>query len=693
MMRTFFTIIFILALTLNISANGVGIINTKDALYLTLRYSDVEVQVENQVAVIKTTQLFENLQGKDQKVKYAFPMPEDGSATQLRYRVEGQWYIANFSAIEPDTSLPSPDGEIDPDLEQYLGETPLFYNINETVRKDSTLLVELTYVQLLPYEFGIVTFTYLNDYSLIQNDLIFRMSLDFYLNSDRTVNNIELIDLEAQSVDINGRDAELHFATYETMPDFNYRIDYELSSAELGLFDMSTSIADSLVPDSYGTGFFTFIAEPDPEETIINKVFTLIVDRSGSMSGDKIKQARDAALFIVENLNEGDLFNIIDFSTEVEDFRRSHVAYTPENESAALGYITNFQATGGTNISGAFETAIPQFSVANDSTANIIIFFTDGMPTVGLTQPQDILDKVSTLVNQNETEVMIFTFGIGNDTNRQLLTLLATENNGLAEFLGNDELEERITNFYLTIRNPVLLNTQMSFSPEIVNETYPVDLPNLYIGRQLIISGRYTEAVPVTVSLAGEAFGKDVEYQYVMNLSDSTVEKNKFLTKIWAKLKIEELLIQYYSLDENDPMLENLREEIVDVSLSYGVLSPFTSFSGSDPTALEEEFYTSPQEKLPFAYELIGNYPNPFNPETTIAFEVHSNLHKIVTVKIYNNLGQIVRILYVNVNGRGHYQVLWDGLLSSGLPATSGQYFYMIDFGDGLLAGKMTLMR
>jgi flagellar hook assembly protein FlgD len=64
-----------------------------------------------------------------------------------------------------------------------------------------------------------------------------------------------------------------------------------------------------------------------------------------------------------------------------------------------------------------------------------------------------------------------------------------------------------------------------------------------------------------------------------------------------------------------------------------------------------------------------------------------------VTVKIYNNLGQIVRILYVSVNGKGQYQVLWDGLLSSGLPATSGQYFYIVDFGDGFLAGKMTLMK
>ncbi len=692
-MKTLSTILIVLALAINLMGNGVAVTDAKNAYYLTLKQSDIDVTIDNQVATVVTRQVFKNELGTDKKVKYAFPMPEDASATELKYQVDDQWYLAKFSALEPDTTLPSQGGEVHPNLEQYLGETPLYYNLTETIRKDSLLIVELTYVQLLPYKLGIVELFYPNDYHLIQSSIIGKMTFDCYLTSDRTINRLELIGLEPESINVNTHSADVHFITYEVTAGFNYNVEYELSLDELGLFDMSTSIADSLVPDDYGSGFFTFIAEPDPGENVIEKVFTLIIDRSGSMSGEKIIQARDAASFIVENLNEGDRFNIVDFATDVRTFRSEHVDFTPSNQSAALSYISGLNATGGTNISGSFGVAIPQFSTANDTTANIIIFFTDGQATAGITDTQGILDHVTSLVNANQTEVMIFTFGIGYDANAQLLTLLATENLGLAEFLGNDELEERISEFYLTIRNPVLLNTEMTFSPQVFQEIYPQKLPNLYIGQQMIVSGRYTEAVPVTVTLSGEAFGQPVEYQYEMNPADSTIDKNKFLTKIWAKQKIEDLLIEYYKLEENSPEALFIHEEIVGISLNYGVLTPFTSFSGSDPTGLEEDLSIAESREHPQAYELLGNYPNPFNPVTTISFRVNTNLHGIVHLKIYNSLGQIIRIMTMTINGPGIYQIAWDGLIDSGSTATSGNYFYIIDFGEGLLAGKMTLMR
>jgi hypothetical protein len=165
-----------------------------------------------------------------------------------------------------------------------------------------------------------------------------------------------------------------------------------------------------------------------------------------------------------------------------------------------------------------------------------------------------------------------------------------------------------------------------------------------------------------------------------------------FLTKIWAKRKIEDLLIEYYS-EEDDARLETLHTEIVTISMAYGVLSPFTSFSGSDLTSLEENIYPNEASNQPIAYKLLGNYPNPFNPSTTIKFQVNSNVHKMITLKIYNNLGQMVRILVIHVRGVGIYEVYWDGLLQSGLTASSGNYFYILDFEYGLLAGKMTLMK
>ncbi|NJM17060.1 MAG: VWA domain-containing protein [Bacteroidales bacterium] len=115
--------------------------------------------------------------------------------------------------------------------------------------------------------------------------------------------------------------------------------------------------------DGLGRGFFTFIVEPDPSESVdvINKVFTLIIDRSGSMLGDKMEQAKGASKFIAENLNPGDMFNIVSFSSNVTSFKPAHVEFTAGHLTEAIEYINSLTAEGSTNISGAFDVAIPHF--------------------------------------------------------------------------------------------------------------------------------------------------------------------------------------------------------------------------------------------------------------------------------------------------------------------------------------------
>ena len=438
-----------------------------------------------------------------------------------------------------------------------------------------------------------------------------------------------------------------------------------------------------------------FVAEPDPSESadVIDKVFTLIIDRSGSMSGNKIVQARNAAEFIVRHLNEGDKFNIIDFASEVSSFRTEHVDFNSANESAALSYISNLNANGMTNISGAFSTTIPQFNTAPDGTADIIIFFTDGEATAEITDTEGILNHVKNLITQYERNITIFTFGIGDYVNEQLLTLLAAQNNGLAEFLGNDELEEVITQFYLKIRNPVLLNTEVNFSPDVVSEVYPAPLPSLYKGQQMIVAGRYNEAGDVDVILSGKAFGQPVEYQYRLSLADSSLEKYQFLPKVWAKKKIEFLLVQYYSLDPGSEEAENIKNLIIEISIAYGVITEFTSFVGGDVTSAEEANSNRNHETSLEGYKLLGNYPNPFNPSTTIRFLVGKDFSQLVKIRIYNSIGELIRTLYINVNGEGIYEVVWDGKLENGSTAPSDIYIYVVDIGNILLSNKMILMK
>ncbi|CAN5597011.1 hypothetical protein BH10BAC5_BH10BAC5_28200 [soil metagenome] len=681
----FFALILITAT--NVFSNGVAVYNAQTGSYLKLLRTETSVSVEIQVGQVVTTQTFQNLSGADRLTSFAFPLPEGASATGLRWKVNGIWYVASITSQPQDSTLPG-GGTITPNLKTYLGKTPLIFAIPQQVKKDSTLIVELSYVQFLTYDLGNVEFNFKGDYRLIQSTSILFQQMEFTLTSPRTIDSIRLVSTHPLIVLTNNGHNAYVLSQIETgVADKDYKIRYSLNQTQLGLYSFSSRIPDSQLPDSLG-GFFMFLAEPDAGTSTqtIKKVFTLILDKSGSMLGTKIQQAKDAANFIVNNLNPGDKFNIVDFETNVYSFRSQHVSYTPQSRDSALAYINNIVANGSTNISGAFSTAVPQFAVANDSTANIIIFFTDGQPTVGITDITQLTAHIHNLIVSNESKIFLFSFGIGTDVNQQLLTLISAQNNGLSQFLLDTELYSSISSFYLHIRNPVLLNTQIAFNPNNVTEVYPSPLPNLYKGQQMIVTGRYLQTGNVNVTLSGTAFNHPVSYPYSFNRSDTAVQQYQFLTKIWAKQKIENLLIQYYALNPISPAAIAIKNKIIQISQQYGVISPFTSF-GSGITSI-----TGPKETvnelLPGAYGLIGNYPNPFNPTTNIKFYVNANLHKIISIKIYNSLGQLIKIMQVNVNGRGEYEVQWNAL-----DEPSGLYFYLIDFGDQKFAGKMMLVK
>ncbi|HMS35511.1 MAG TPA: VWA domain-containing protein [Ignavibacteria bacterium] len=685
-MKKIFTLFYFLLLISNANSNGVGVVNASLGTYLKLTGTKIETSVQLQISITKTSQLFLNNLGSDKTVAYAFPLPEGASGIGLKWKLNGDWHTAQISPTPQDTSLPG--GTMNTNLRNYLGAKPMFFTIPDQVKRDSTLIVEMTYVQFLKYDFGSVFYNYRNDYRLIQNQTVEYQELLFNLASPRTIDSIRLVSSNPliQIVN-NGNSATVISNQYSAVPSVDFIIKYSLNLSELGLYSYSTMIPDTLLPDTLG-GFFMFIAEPNSGATadIIKKVFTLVLDRSGSMSGTKIIQAKNAASFIVNNLNAGDKFNIIDFETYVYQFRNRHVLYTPQSRDSALQYVSNISASGSTNISGAFSNAVPQFNAANDSTANIIIFLTDGMPTVGITERTALLNHVHNLITSTETEIFLYSFGIGTDVDQQLLTLMSSQNNGYAEFLLNDELESRITNFYLRIKNPVLLSPTITFSSPYINNIYPDPLPNLYIGQQMIVAGRYTQTGPLTVTLSGRAFNQPVSYQYNFNRNDSADSRYQFLTKVWAKQKIENMLIQYYSLNPASPEAIALKQQIIELSIAYGVISPFTSFGNPNAITGPEEVVT--ENSIPEGYKLLSNYPNPFNPQTTIKFIVEKNYSGIALIKIYNSAGILVDIAELFINGKGIYEFVWKAE-----NFTSGVYFYSVNFGDRILFSKMLLLK
>jgi hypothetical protein len=257
-------------------------------------------------------------------------------------------------------------------------------------------------------------------------------------------------------------------------------------------------------------------------------------------------------------------------------FRPDLVEYNVANANAALAFIDTILALGATNISDTLLTAVNLFDFATEDKANIIVFFTDGGATQGETNTQNILQLVEDTVNQIETEIFFFTFGVGDKVTTDLLTLLAVDNNGFVTFLGDDEITDIISNFYLMIRNPILLNPSINLVPEgPISNVFLDHLPKLYKGQQLIFTGRYVVLQDISLTLSGTAFNQQVEYNY--NLSNINDEGFAFLPKLWAKNKIESLLIDYFSLPEGSAEAQEILEIIEETSM----LSSFKTSNNS----------------------------------------------------------------------------------------------------------------
>lgn len=674
-MKTIITYLSILLLAHFTYANGVVITDRASGAHLPLLNSAINVTVQNQISTVVTSQTFFNVSSISEQIEYGFPLPSDASVTQLKWRINnGAW---QFAVFVNGSSSGGGTGTMNATLAAYLGNTPLLFLFSNQLVANGQIEIELTYVQLLSYSFDEVTFKYPSDYSTLQSGIITNSQIfNFELTSGRTIDSVNCID-NVSTITNTGNFATVSINQSETTSINDILIKYRLASDQLGVIPFSTFLEEGTNScDNFGNGFFGLVVEPEsnPNTAIIQKNFMLIIDSSGSMSGNKMTQAKDAARFIVNNLNAGDKFNIIDFDNDVVPFRPTLVDYNPTNASAALTFINNIVALGATNISESLTTAINQFGGASPDDANIVIFFTDGEATAGTTSTSGIRTLVNDSVSQLETEIFLFTFGIGDSVTTDLLTLLATDNNGFPTFLGSNEIEDVISNFYLTIRNPVLLNPVISVVPEnAISNIFPDPLPNLYKGQQLIFTGRYQVPQAIQLTLSGTAFNQQVQYVYNFDLSEQNNQAYAFLPKLWAKNKMESLLVDYYALPQGSTAAQAIEQAIEQTSICYQVLSPFTSL-GEGPLS-DEEFISEIDHSLKF-------FPNPFTSETQAL--IHLYEPATIVVQIYSIDGKLLKSITLD-GVFGENVIKLDDLDNGNNVLSKGLYLYTIS-----IAGKDT---
>jgi Ca-activated chloride channel family protein len=305
------------------------------------------------------------------------------------------------------------------------------------------------------------------------------------------------------------------------------------------------------------------------------------------MEGDKFVQAQEALRYILDHLNSQDRFNIISFSTGTQAYANS---LRPASEAAeARRWVDTLSAQGSTDINRALLEAaslLEPSSAAESGRPTYVIFLTDGLPTEGEVDSQKIVDNFRSAAAEN---LRLFASGLGFDVDTFLLDTLAQENNGASSYvLPDDRLDEKLSTFYSKISTPVLTDLSLDFGDLAVYDLYPNPLPDLFIGSQIIAVGRYRGGGQVDVVLNGEFNNEPRSFDFPGQAFEQESRSNSLtssIPRLWATRKIGYLLNQ---IRLNGPDEETI-EQIVHLSIRYGIVTPYTSYLVTEEMALGAE--------------------------------------------------------------------------------------------------------
>jgi Ca-activated chloride channel family protein len=317
------------------------------------------------------------------------------------------------------------------------------------------------------------------------------------------------------------------------------------------------------------------LAPPIREEggAVIARDLSFVVDVSGSMSGQKLEQAKAAIRQALSTLRAEDRFRIVAFSSAVRNFRDGWAPATPDALREAREFVDNLQADGGTNIAGALDavlgTAVPE------SRLPIVLFLTDGIPSVGEQEPDRIAAQASGRIGR----ARIFTFGVGTDVNTYLLDRLAREGRGAAEYVAPDaSVETAVGGLVAKLSRPALVNLRIVESPVRLTDLSPAQLPDLFYGEELVVFGRYHGDGRGTVVIEGERNGRRERFTADANFQ-ATAGGNDFIPKLWASRRIGDLTRQIRLEGASDGLIREVR----DLGLRYGILTEYTSYLVQEP--------------------------------------------------------------------------------------------------------------
>jgi Ca-activated chloride channel family protein len=536
---------------------------------LSVRQHHVKIEISNLAASTKVDQTFFNQENRTIEGLYIFPLPTGASISNFAMDIDGK--MTNAELLDADKARQIYEDIVrqmrDPGLLEYL-DKGLFKTRIYPINARSEKQVKIAYEEALKMEGNLIRYTYPLDIEKYAAGPMKDVAITGTIKSDIPITSIysptHQISIDRKS----DREVVIGFETDSLHPEKDFVLYYAVSKKDLSV----SAICNRPDPSEDGT-FMLLIApnikgqqEKSPEIDV-----ALVMDTSGSMAGEKFRQAQKALRFCINSLSESSNFYLCNFSTEANSYKSSITPLNKDTRQGALNHINGLEAIGGTNISEALEMSIKALNRSDSKNPKFILFVTDGKPTAGTTDPDSIIKDVKKL---NDKNIRIFSFGVGDSLNATLLDNLADENGGVSEYIGeNEDMEIKISSLFSKLTHPVLTDVGLQFHNIEVNQIYPRKTHDVFKDSNITVLGRYSKPGAARITLTGRLKDERIKLDYETDFPRIQNE-NGFIPKIWATRKIGFLLEQIRKNGSN----EELKNEIIQLAKRHGILTPYTSF-------------------------------------------------------------------------------------------------------------------
>lgn len=538
--------------------------------WLKIRHHRVDVVVDDQVARTQVSMEFVNEGEGLAEGTFIFPLPAGASVDELIMYINDQPIEARI--LDADEAREYYDAIVrqyrDPALLEYLGTTAVQANVFP-IPPGEKRRIEITYSQALTADNGLLHYVYPLDVSRLTSERpIETMSLHVEIHSSQPIGTVyspsHPVAIDRAGSDPNAVSVGFEASDFSADQDFSLFWGVDADAIDVNLLTYRDSAAED--------GFFLLLVQPPltiDADAVRPKDLILVVDQSGSMDGDKWTQAQAAARYVLENLNADDRFNAILFSTGVRVF--SNALEAPSLAADAANWIDGQFPEGGTNINDALLQA---FAQTDPERATTILFITDGIPTEGEEDPDQILANLEAAAPNN---ARVFSFGVGDDVDTFLLDKVSASFGGASSYVRPSErIDEEVASLYNKISAPVLTDIELVVDGTLIDSTYPaMPLPDLFAGTQLAVAGRYRDGIEsATVTLSGMMEGERRSFVYDGLRFRDVAGGEPFVAQLWATRRIGDLLNTIRLEGEDSELVDS----IINLSVRYGIITPYTSF-------------------------------------------------------------------------------------------------------------------